>query len=308
MKYMSAGLIAFLNSLGPGVDPLIADLLTIAPVGGGPVVRITSAPVDLRSTSLHGAILNTSPVTLDPTVYTFIAGGVTFTRDRIVTKIGLEVNPTPLTLAIPQSGQTLNSTTWQAAIAAGYLEGAAITLERAFMPTWGDTSRGTVILEKGNTGECRPSRSTIYLEIKPAIAILGNPMPRRQFQPGCLHILYDTGCALSQAAFTTSDAAAPGSTASVINSGLTQADGYFALGAIKFTSGANAGLQRRCYGFAHASGAIAVKPAFPFIPNTGDTFDIYPGCDKTQQTCTAKFGNLVHFAGFPYVPVAEATL
>jgi hypothetical protein len=44
------------------------------------------------------------------------------------------------------------------------------------------------------------------------------------------------------------------------------------------------------------------------MPNTGDTFTAYPGCDKTQNTCTSKFNNLVNFGGFPYVPVPEAAI
>jgi uncharacterized phage protein (TIGR02218 family) len=311
MKYMSAGLISYLNSLGPAVSPFVADLLTIAPVGGS-IVRLTTAPVNVQSTSLHGATLNVTPPVLDATVYTFLAGGTevqipTFTRGRVTTKIGLELQPVPVSLAIPV-GATLNGMTWQAACIAGYLDGAAITLERAFMPTWNDTSRGTVIVEKGFTGELRPSRSTILLDIKQALAILENPMPRRQFQPGCLHILYDAGCTLLQATFTVSNAAAAGSTASVINSTLAQADHYFELGAIAFTSGALAGQTRRVKQYLNASGAVSVVPAFPAAPANGDTFTIYPGCDKSLPTCISKFNNQPHFAGFPFVPVAEATL
>lgn len=311
MKYMSAGLTTFLNSFGPGTSPLVADLLTIAPVGGS-IIRLTSAAVNLKSTSLHGATLNVVPPTLDATVYTFLAGGTevqvpTFTRGPVATRIGLETKTTPVSLAIP-NGATVNGMTWQQAAAAGYFDGAAITLERAFMPTWGDTSRGTILLEKGFTGELRPSRSTIDLEIKPALAVLQLPMPRRQFQPGCLHVLYDPGCALLAASFTVTNAAAAGSTAAVIHSTLAQADHYFELGAITFTSGVNAGLTRRVYGYLNASGAVSVQPPFPAAPANGDTFSIYPGCDKQLATCVNKFNNLAHFAGFPFVPVAEATL
>jgi uncharacterized phage protein (TIGR02218 family) len=311
VKYMSAALTAYLNSLGPGVSPFVADLLTIAPVGGT-IVRLTSAPVNVQSTSLHGATLNVTPPVLDATVYTFLAGGTevqipTFTRGRVVTKIGLEIQPVPVTLAIPV-GALLNGTTWQTACLAGYLDGAAITLERVFMPTWGDASCGTEIIEKGFTGELRPSRSTILFDIKQALAILENPMPRRQFQPGCLHILYDTGCTLLQSAFTVTNAATAGSTASVVSSTLAQADHYFELGAIQFTSGVLAGQQRRVKQSLNASGAITVIPAFPAAPAIGDTFTIYPGCDKSLATCIAKFNNLQHFDGFPFVPVAEATL
>jgi uncharacterized phage protein (TIGR02218 family) len=34
----------------------------------------------------------------------------------------------------------------------------------------------------------------------------------------------------------------------------------------------------------------------------GDSFSIYPGCDKQQSTCQNKFANLINFRRFPYIP------
>ena len=34
----------------------------------------------------------------------------------------------------------------------------------------------------------------------------------------------------------------------------------------------------------------------------GDTIYLYPGCDRTLATCTAKFGNSANFGGFPFIP------
>ena len=34
----------------------------------------------------------------------------------------------------------------------------------------------------------------------------------------------------------------------------------------------------------------------------GDAFTVYPGCDKTRNTCLNKFNNLLRFRGFPYTP------
>lgn len=42
--------------------------------------------------------------------------------------------------------------------------------------------------------------------------------------------------------------------------------------------------------------------------SAGDAFTIYPGCDKQQSTCSAKFNNLIHFRGFPYVPENSAAV
>ena len=30
---------------------------------------------------------------------------------------------------------------------------------------------------------------------------------------------------------------------------------------------------------------------------------LYPGCDRTKETCISKFNNLSNFGGFPYIPV-----
>jgi hypothetical protein len=46
---------------------------------------------------------------------------------------------------------------------------------------------------------------------------------------------------------------------------------------------------------------------FPYVPEAGDTFNLVPGCDGRQVTCSAKFNNIVHFRGYPYIPVPETT-
>ncbi len=298
MKHASSALIAFLNGLGPRQQPLIADLLTIVQQNGN-TTRFTSAPVDVASTSF--AISFT-----DATVYVFPASGITFTRSRGATKVGLEVADMRLTLAIP-AGALLQGIPWQQAANEGAFDHATITLERAFMPTWGDTSAGTEVIFKGFPGEINTSRNTIDVQLKAGIAVLGNQMPRRLWQPSCQHVLYDAGCTLLKSAFTVSGAVLSGSTVSLVKTNLTQIDRYFELGQITFTSGADDGIERTVKSYANTNGLVGVTPPLPAIPSAGDSFTIYPGCDKTQQTCTNKFANLAHFDGAPYVPVAEAS-
>ena len=43
----------------------------------------------------------------------------------------------------------------------------------------------------------------------------------------------------------------------------------------------------------------------PNVPAVGDTFSVFPGCDKTKTTCAGKFSNIARFRGFPFVPVPE---
>ena len=48
--------------------------------------------------------------------------------------------------------------------------------------------------------------------------------------------------------------------------------------------------------------------AFPHIPQPGDTFTVYPGCDRRQVTCDTKFHNIVNFGGTPFVPIPETAI
>jgi len=79
--------------------------------------------------------------------------------------------------------------------------------------------------------------------------------------------------------------------------------GYFDLGTVTFTSGLNSGVSRTVK--SAAPGVVNFSLPLPYPPATGDMFTIYPGCDKIQSTCGAKFNNLSHFSGCPYIPAAE---
>lgn len=59
--------------------------------------------------------------------------------------------------------------------------------------------------------------------VKSPLELLNIQMPRNVIQPGCRHTLFDTGCTLSAAAFTTSGACVAGSDVVNIKTNLAQA-------------------------------------------------------------------------------------
>jgi uncharacterized phage protein (TIGR02218 family) len=146
-----------------------------------------------------------------------------------------------------------------------------------------------------------------HVSVESDLALLNVQMPKNLIQVGCVHTLFDGGCALLKATYTTSGAttATVTATATTFSTGLTQAAGYYSLGVITFTSGANNGLSRTIQNYSNTSGQVTLVAPLPSAPATGDTFTIIPGCDKQQATCSSKFANLSHFRGFPYVPVPE---
>jgi uncharacterized phage protein (TIGR02218 family) len=297
MRIARPTLIAYLNTLGPKDCPYIADLLTIVQVDGT-ITRVTSAPVDIISTSMY-------PTFFDGTLRTFAAGGITFSRGTAKLIIGLEVDDMQLGLMTDPTLHTLGGIPWPSAARQGALDGARIMLERAYMPTWGDTSYGTLILFSGTVGDIQASRNDVMIIVKSNINVLAAPLPRNSYQPGCLHRLFDTGCGLTQASFTTTGTVQAGSTTSLVNTNLGAATDYYNQGQITFTSGALNGMKRMVKSYTNAGGVVEVQPKLDSVPANGVTFSIIPGCDKTQATCSAKFANLTRFRGYPFVPVPE---
>jgi uncharacterized phage protein (TIGR02218 family) len=194
---------------------------------------------------------------------------------------------------------------WLQAVVNGVLDGARVQVDRFMSDSWANTAPDTIYLFNGRVSLCVADRGAAKITVAPDTTLLNINLPRNIFQATCMHTLYDASCTLSKAAYTTSAAATTGSTAAAVNSALGQAAGYFNLGVIEFTTGALAGQRRTVRGF----GGGTVTPVTPFTaaPAAGDTFTIYPGCNKVYSgDCSAsKFNNQANFKGMPFVPAPE---
>lgn len=291
MKTASAALIAILNNTNRF---LFADLYTIT-LWNGTVYRWTSADTDLV---LSGHTFS-CPKDQDTAV-------PVITRGKTKIAAGLEVDTLAVTLGCG-SNVLLGGIALQLAATNGAFDGALIKMERVFMATWGDTTPGSVVLFSGFVAAVAPSSTAVQLTCQSDLQRLLVAMPRNTFAPNCTHVLYDTGCALTRATFQVNGTVAAGGTTTLFPTNLTEADGYFNLGVLNFTSGALTGLRASVRSYVNAGGQVEVSVTLPSIPANGDTFVIVPGCDKSQATCTAKFSNLLHFRGFPFVPRNEST-
>lgn len=79
----------------------------------------------------------------------------------------------------------------------------------------------------------------------------------------------------------------------------TPANGYFTLGKLTMTSGANTGFIRQVKNDAEGGtlGHISTWEVFPLNVAIGDTFTLAPGCDRRYQTCRDVHDNLINFRG-----------
>ena len=266
---------------------------------------------------LNGISVTTKAGTSGPFNY---LTGLTIVRDKLTQKIGTEAGSMDLLIA-PQSdnpGGAPKIAGYPIAQAAryGFLDGAKIQYNELYLNPAIGNNTNAVGFFLGTVQDINADRFMVHLTLDDFLAYLGNQqMPRLLWQVGCFHEVYDSGCALLKANFTVSGAVTSvGDAAHFVASAMTQPTGYFKLGVLTFTSGANNGVSGPVNSFTNP-GAFAMRFPFPVAPSVGDTFTVYPGCDKQQSTCSntnsaagPPFNNLAHFAGQPYIPVPETIL
>ena len=219
-----------------------------------------------------------------------------------------KVMPSPSTMTVLQ------------AISAGLFEGATITVQVAYMQTYGNTT----ITWNGSSfsgvatkfiGQISKFASVGLTQAKgqaePYTYMLNQPMPRMVLQPGCRWQLYGAGCTAGKSTYSfAASAQSPSLPAFIyaLESVLTQAPGYFTQGVLTFTGGKNSGLS---YGVKAHTQAVVSGTTYAVLQldrptllpvAAADTFTVSAGCDHTQITCLQKFNNLINFGGTPYIP------
>jgi hypothetical protein len=305
MKPASAALIALLNST---TGFIMADLYTFTLLGGesflfsGAATAITDAAT--------GRVFQLGP-----------------RFERSTTRVVIGIQSDELDVRVyPETTDVLGATPWAAAAWEGQLDGATVQLERAFMPSYGNTAPGTVVLFAGRISDIELSRTLIAIKVRSFLELLNIAMPRRLWQPSCNHNFGDPMCGYDRVNGLNAQgvptgigaltfACMAGSTIASI-AGAPVTSNPYVLGTITGLTGANAG-QSRCIASFVSGGAVGVTLAFLSTPAAGDTFQILPGCDRTLATCAGFFknsrvspagyvsANAETYGGVPFVPPPE---
>lgn len=288
-----------------------AELWDISLAGSGTTYHFTDGDAPLSNVTIY-----VPGGTLGPFNY---QTGMTFLRQNITQKAGLESGSVKVTM-IPQGDSPFSPVLFggyllQEAARYGFLDGATVTMSKFFAndPTYTNgqiqTSQGAMGFFKGTMQAIDFDRFFIDVTIEDYLSLLGQQqMPKNLFGVGCFHQVYDAGCTLLASAFTVTGTLSTVGDNSHFTTNLTQADHYFELGVMTMTGGAANGQSANVSTYVNASGAISIVNPFSVAPSPGDTFKVYPGCDRQQATCTTKFSNLPHFGGVPYMPVPETII
>lgn len=133
------------------------------------------------------------------------------------------------------------------------------------------------------------------LECEPTAAQMERDGLRYQFQASCNHMLYDATCGLDALAYKVATSVSSIDGDDVTASGLSsKPDQWFRAGYLV------RGLDYRMIR-SHVGDTVTLWLPFENLQE-GELIDAYAGCDRSLDTCSAKFGNVLNFGGFPFVP------
>lgn len=188
-------------------------------------------------------------------------------------------------------------------LAAGRYDGAAATI---FRVNWQNPAE-RVVLARATFGEIERRGGRFTVELRGASEALSRPVGR-VYQRTCDAVVGDARCGvdLDDPAYR-----GDGTVTAILDGARFLASGleafearWFDHGALRWTSGANAGLSAHVKSHAaNANGAaIALWTPPGAVIAVGDAFTVTAGCDRRDETCREKFANLVNFRGFHLMP------
>jgi len=185
--------------------------------------------------------------------------------------------------------------------------GAAVSI---YLHDFGIPTPATRLYWAGSVqGAPKAGLDEVEFTLENLLAKLDVQVPRDYFQRECNRALYDQYCGVDRDIFEVSGSVASATISTVTAVSITQADGWFDLGRIEFTSGNLLGLEQTIA--TQVGTLLTFFMPFPEIPDAGSTFLFWPGCHKTIADCRDKFGSarvgapldwFRRFHGFPYMP------
>lgn len=279
-------------------------LLDNTPRDGIPVLSSTN------SDAMYNAILSAVPT--ESEVWTYTSG------DTAVTYMGETYEPIPLGRSETETKNELSRANIE----------VKLDLDNEMGKRWlhdlVETLVGLTIFEKDEDGEIgivwkgrlsglKPSMSEIVLNFESVFTSLRRPGLRARYQRSCRHMLYSRGCGVSKEAWAVNGVptAVNGAVVTVPEAAAYPA-GYFATGMLEGPDGTLRFIV------AHSGSQLTLIRPFVSLAKAlaldgyglsygkyygGVKVRLFPGCDRTRNTCLNRFNNLNNYGGFDWIPL-----
>lgn len=160
------------------------------------------------------------------------------------------------------------------------------------------------VVWKGRLASVKPDMSAITLVFESIFTSLRRPGLRAKYQRSCPHVLYGRGCFLDKENWDIAGTVASvDKTTVTITEAASFADGYFTCGMLEAPDGTLRFITN------HAGGTISLIRELDSLTTAfneqgpGVSVRMFPGCDRTKETCSGKFNNLLNMGGFPFIPL-----
>lgn len=197
------------------------------------------------------------------------------------------------------AGVLASASLTEADLAGGKYDDASV---ETWLVNWSDVEE-RVLLDVSSIGEIRRTEHAFTAELR-GLMHRYDEERGRVYRADCSATLGDGRCRVALTAphlHAVGAVEATDGRIALASAGLgAYTPGWFTGGALRFTTGANAGTVIEVKAHVAASLELWVPTARPIAP--GDAFVVTAGCDKSFATCRAKFGNAANFRGFPHMP------
>jgi uncharacterized phage protein (TIGR02218 family) len=226
-------------------------------------------------------------------------GGVTYKADGAFTPSALASTSNLSTDNLEVTGILDSTDITDADIEAGLYDQARIDM---YVCNWADLTQGTLQLRRGWIGQLVRSGAHYVAELRGLHDLLQRPIGK-YYTPECRYDLGDASCTINLAPMTvTGTVTTATGNISFTDTSRIDASGQFNYGKLTWTSGANNGAAMDVKNWDLPSQTFTLWLPMANPIQIGDTYSVYPGCDKRFATCQNKFSNVINFGGFPYVP------
>lgn len=256
--------------------------------------ELTTLAELVRLTRADGVVLGFTTHDAD-----LVVDGITYRADGSLTIRRLDAATLPGARSTSATGLLASGFLEAADIEAGLYDHARLDV---FLVNWADVAQGVVPLQRGWIGEVTRMGSQYVAEWRNFHDLLRQRVGE-VYTPECRYDHGDSRCGVDlDALAVTGTVTSAADALTFTDTARTEADGVFACGALRWTSGANEGItvEVRAWDAATKTFGLWLPMPHPIAP--GDAYRVHPGCDKRLATCANVFNNVVRFGGFPYLP------